>query len=86
MTDYKFTNHAENMLKERNIQKQWAWSAIGSPDEIEKKEDSTVHYIKKITEFENRFLRVVVNPNTTPKNIITVFFDRRLREKNEIKS
>jgi len=26
-----------------------------------------------------RFLRVVVNPHVTPKRVVTVFFDRRLR-------
>lgn len=28
---------------------------------------------------EGCFLRVVVNPHVTPKRVVTVFFDRRLR-------
>ncbi len=37
--------------------------------------------MKKIVENENRWLRVVVNVEKIPSKAVTVFFDRRLREK-----
>ena len=41
--------------------------------------------ILSIGEHGNRILHVVVNPLETPMKIITVFFDRRERKKNETK-
>jgi len=78
MKKYNLSKHARNIMIEREIQLSWINSAIQDPDQkilIEKKE---IHYIKKISEFGNRYLRVVVNPTVNPMNIVTVFFDRRL--------
>jgi len=73
--------HFLDMLKERGIQRDWAELAIECPDRVEDHEDGTSHYIKKIPEFKNRWLRVVVNTTSIPENIVTAFFDRRLRRK-----
>jgi hypothetical protein len=35
----------------------------------------------RITERENRVLRVVVNPSVDPIDVISVFFDRNMRGK-----
>ena len=43
------------------------------------KRDGTIHYIRAIEQYGGRYLRVVVNPDDSPKRIVTVFFDRRLR-------
>ncbi len=77
--EYEFTEHASDMLRERKIQKVWVEWAIGDPDKKEMKEDGTVHYIRAIPQYGGRYLRVVVNPATSPHRIVTVFFDRRLR-------
>jgi hypothetical protein len=67
------------MLKERNIDDKWVKNALNEPDKIEEHDDGTKHYIKKIPENANRFLRVVVNVSIIPVKGVTAFFDRRLR-------
>ena len=79
MSEYEFSEHAREMLKERGIQESWVRRAIEQPATQEPKEDGTVHYIKVIDEFGGRYLRVIVNPDVDPKKIVTQFFDRRLR-------
>jgi len=71
--------HFQDMLKERGIQRKWADLAVEAPDRTEDHEDGTKHYIKQISEFENRWLRVVVNVVSIPEKRVTAFFDRRLR-------
>jgi len=71
--------HFQDMLKERGIRREWADLAIETPDRIKDHEDGTKHYIKQIPEFENRWLRVVVNVVSIPEKRVTAFFDRRLR-------
>jgi len=81
MRDIELTEHAREMLEERGIPEQWMWRALEEPDAVEEKLDGTIHYVKQIPEYGNRFLRVVVNPSSRPKRIVTLFFDRRLRRK-----
>jgi hypothetical protein len=64
--DYEFSEHAYEMMRERNIQKDWVKLAIEDPERKEQMDDGTVHYIKAIDQYEGRFLRVVVNPNVSP--------------------
>jgi len=40
---------------------------------------NNIHYFKSISEYEERILHVVVNPNVSPRKVVTVFFDRRVR-------
>ena len=70
--------HFEDMLRERQISRDWADRAIRDPDQTEDRTDGTRHFIKQIPEFGNRWLRVVVNINTVPAYRVTAFFDRRL--------
>ncbi len=68
------------MLEEREIPEKWIFDTLNFPDRIEYCDAITVHYIKTLLEFGNRYLRVVVNPETKPKKIVTFFFDRRIKE------
>jgi len=77
--EIELSDHARDMLQERNILEAWVWRTIGSPDRTEVGSDNNVHYIKAIPEHDGRFLRVVVNPRSAPKRVVTMFFDRRLR-------
>ena len=52
---------------------------IKNPEKREFKDDGTVHYIKAIEEYGSRYLRVVLNPQSNPLKIVTLFFDRRIR-------
>lgn len=79
MTDYELTEHALDMLKERNIKKDWIRLAMDEPEKKEPKNDGTIHFIRPINEHGGRYLRVVVNPNLKPQKIVTAFFDRRIR-------
>lgn len=69
------------MLKEREILEAWVWRAIDLPDQVAKTAEGTTHYLKKIAERDDRVLRVIVNENAVPSRVVTVFFDRRMREK-----
>ena len=73
------TKHFIEMLSERGIEREWVDSTILFPDKIEDHSDGTRHYICKIAEFGNRWLRVIVNVNSVPERRVTAFFDRRLR-------
>ena len=81
MTDYVFSKHATEMMKERNILEDWARRVLNESENTFTGEDDNLHFTKAISEKENRVLHVVVNPTVSPKRIVTVFFDRRLRSK-----
>ncbi len=71
--------HFADMLREREIKREWVNAALESPDRTEDHDDGTRHFIKQIPEFGNRWLRVVVNVAGFPEKRVTAFFDRRLR-------
>jgi len=75
--------HFSDMLKEREIPPEWAERTRTEPDRTEDHDDGTKHFIKRIPEFGNRWLRVVVNVVETPEKPVTAFFDRRLRRQHE---
>jgi hypothetical protein len=77
--EYELSNHARDMLSERAIREEWVSRALNSPDRTDVAEDYNRHYIKAISEFGGRYLRVVVNPQHAPVRIVTFFFDRRIR-------
>ena len=80
------SRHFLDMLKERNIEESWVDRCEQTPDKTEDFDDHTRHYIKQISEYGNRWLRVIVNIAVNPPREVTVFFDRRLRRKHENKS
>jgi len=79
---YEFTKHARQVIQERKIKPDWIALALSKPEKIE--QDSTdqelEHALAPIPEFGNRVLRVVYNKNVTPFRIITVYFDRTMRD------
>jgi len=79
MVDYELSEHARDMLRERDIPEDWVRLAVEDPQRKEPKDDGTVHYIRAIEQHGERFLRVVTNPAVKPQRVITVFFDRRIR-------
>ncbi len=81
MTDYAFSKHALDMMEERNISESWVWRTINESDDTFTSDDGNSHFTKAIAERENRILHVVVDSAVSPKRIITLFFDRRLRSK-----
>jgi len=75
----KQSKHFVDMLTERGIKQDWINRAIEAPDSKKEYDDGTCHYIKRIPEFADRWLRVIVNISTSPAILVTAFFDRRLR-------
>ena len=53
----KRSKHFLDMLKERNICKEWVDRCENNPDRIENHDDGTRHYVKQIPEFDNRWLK-----------------------------
>lgn len=49
-------------------------SALTEPEHVVEKNDIERHYLKRIPDFDHRWLRVIVNPKK--QLIITAFFDR----------
>ncbi|MFP4548178.1 MAG: DUF4258 domain-containing protein [Fidelibacterota bacterium] len=75
------SKHFKEMILERGIKDSWVESTLEFPDEVEEKDDGTTHYIKLIKEYGNRWLRIILNTQKLPPMAITVFFDRRIKEK-----
>ncbi len=76
---YRVSKHLEEYLKEEraHIRQEWLERTLNNPDFIEELSEEEMRLWKKIPEFGNRFLRVVINPKG--KVIITAFFDRRFK-------
>lgn len=75
----KFTKHFRNMLEERSIRQEWVDKSVSEPEKVEDHKDGTRHFLRRIEQHENRWLRVVVNTHIRPHRVVTAFFDRRLR-------
>jgi hypothetical protein len=71
-----YTQHFEDMLVERQIDRSWVERAISEPENIEEPGDGTKHYLRRITERGERWLRVIVNVSAQPPRAVTVFFDQ----------
>lgn len=82
MCNYEYTEHARIRLQKRGIKTHWVEASLEKPDEMLYLEGTElVHFIKRIHDFNSRFLRVIANIKT--KKIITAYFDRSLRRKYE---
>ena len=75
---WRFSRHLKDVLECRSeIKASWIYETIDQPDFKEEVSDTEVKYWKKIPEFGERFLRVVVNPKDMI--VITAFFDRSFK-------
>jgi hypothetical protein len=79
MPAIEISEHATDMMRERDIPEEWLWRTLDAPDRTENGVDENTHYIKAIPERQGHFLRVIVNERVTPQRVVTLFFDRRLR-------
>jgi hypothetical protein len=77
----QYTQHAEDVLAERKIRREWVLRVVVNPARTASPGDGTKHYLARIREHGNRVLRVVVNPGMHPPCVVTVFFDRRMKGK-----
>jgi len=44
MPEYLFSNHAKDMLKERDILEEWVLQTINNPDQKNSGDDGNIHY------------------------------------------
>ena len=79
--DFELSEHAKFQLEQRQIKIEWLHQTLSNSDRQIVGADSygNTHYLKRIREFESRWLRVVVNSSHDPQKVVTVFFDRRLK-------
>jgi hypothetical protein len=66
--------HFADMLREREIKREWVNIVLEQPDRTEDHDDGTRHFIKQIPEFGNRWLHVVVNVAGFPRKTGNCFF------------
>ncbi len=75
----RYSRHFKSVLQERSIDEKWIEKTCEAPEKIEDKPDGTRHLLRRIPEYGNRWLRVIVNTRDEPHTAITAFFDRRLK-------
>ncbi len=80
---YELTAHACESIRKRNIRREWLEQVMENPQLIETDpmDSELEHRLGKIDEFDDRVLRVIINPNNDPIRVITLFFDRGMRNK-----
>lgn len=79
----EYTAHALHAIAERSIHLEWVVRAISEPDlRTDDPEDAEVErFFKRISERDNRVLRVAVNTSVSPWRVVSVFFDRGMRKR-----
>ena len=81
MRDYDLSQHAKDVIAERNIRLPWLEQVLESPELVEPDLDDLqlMHHVARIREYGNRALRVVFNKSVNPVRIVTVYFDRQMK-------
>ena len=80
---YALTAHAATVMTERKIPVAWLERVLQSPERTEpdKVDPELRHALGRITEHDDRILRVVYNVTVNPWRVVTVYFDRGQRGK-----
>ncbi len=81
-SDFELTQHAIFVLKERKIPLEWVERVLKHPEKIvpDKNDPDLQHALGRIPELGNRVLRIVFHKETEPTRIVTVYFDRKMRD------
>jgi hypothetical protein len=81
--EFELSDHAAKRILERKIEPRWIETTLSEPDREEQDviDPTASHALKRITEMNNRVLRVVYNTTTVPVRIISAYFDRRMKGK-----
>ena len=83
LTGYELTDHAKDVIAEREIDLAWVARVLANPErtEVDHGDLTLKHALGPIPEFGARVLRVVYNASVSPPRIVTAYFDRRQRGK-----
>jgi hypothetical protein len=81
--DYKLTQHACDAMDKRKISVEWLERTLSVPQRSEPDavDPALEHRLAAVPERENRVLRVIVNTQTKPERVVTMYFDRNMRGK-----
>lgn len=76
--EFTTSKHAEDVIREREISRDWISLALDAPGRVEKdREDPELtHALAVIPAHGNRVLRVIYNQAKNPPHVVTVYFDR----------
>ena len=76
-----YTVHARRAIAERVIPTEWIERIVSEPElRTDDPGDSDLErFYARVPERDNRVLRVVVNTQTEPWRVVSVFFDRGMR-------
>ena len=76
-----YTEHALNVMAEREVSLDWVRQAIAAPDlrAPNPNDPDSDLFFRRMPEQGDRVLRVVVNTNAAPWRVVTVYFDRGMR-------
>lgn len=80
---FTLSAHAAAAMANREISEEWVKRVLDQPAQIEPDVDDPTlrHALGRIAERERRVLRVVYNWTSDPWRIVTVYFDRTMRDK-----
>jgi hypothetical protein len=80
---YALTRHAKDVLEEREIEVAWLERVLNAPERVvpDLDDPDLEHRLGRIAEHGYRVLRVVVNKSVRPVRVVTLYFDRTMRNK-----
>ena len=83
MKTYTLSAHAEIVMTERSIKREWLDRVLAHPELVEKDRDDPeiTHALGEIPDHGGRVLRVVYNGTKKPMKVVTVYFDRAMKGK-----
>jgi len=83
MLKFTLSAHAEIVIKERSIKREWLEQVLATPEKTESDKDDPAleHALGRIPEHGGRVLRVVYNGSFKPVRIVTAYFDRAMKGK-----
>jgi len=81
--DYELTAHAQAVVTERKISIAWIEQVLAHPamTHADKSDTDLQHLLARISAHNNRVLRVICNIRSKPWRVVTVYFDRTMRDK-----
>ncbi len=81
--EFTLSKHAEDAMREREIDPAWISAAMNDPELSEpNRDDATlIHVFRRIPEFGDRVLKIIYNQTNNPPHIVTVYFDRTAKGK-----
>jgi uncharacterized protein DUF4258 len=76
---YILSQHAQDVVKEREIQEHWIEQVLSHPEksELDRIDPMVEHCLGRISDHGNRVLRVIVNKQLSPWQIVTAFLTEK---------